>query len=286
MSLDDQHETSYGWRWETHTHGFSLNAPDHRLLYSCFFSCLKSELRSTSKHSLEFNLKLNSHGISVSRWGQDTSVMIILLRTRLFFTFCWGEASNLKHLLWRHRRHLLFCTHSFLSGLFSYTCAVVNEVLSSVVEDVGHAVNRNITGAQILHELLSAPWLRALLKVRAGSAGVNWNRRLSTVKTWHLSMFCLHRFMSVWWSFRDWHPAPFCLTPQGSHLRFKYTHTHSPVSTAVDNRKHTLHVSIIISAQNWFCHFEERSRNLSSKRILQCPVSWWAHTGAGIHLVI
>uniref|UniRef100_A0A7N6AMH7 Membrane protein, palmitoylated 4a (MAGUK p55 subfamily member 4) n=1 Tax=Anabas testudineus TaxID=64144 RepID=A0A7N6AMH7_ANATE len=54
------------------------------------------------------------------------------------------------------------------------------EVLSSVVEDVGHAVNRNITGAQILHELLSAPWLRALLKVRAGSAGVNWNRHLST----------------------------------------------------------------------------------------------------------
>ncbi|XP_026232745.1 MAGUK p55 subfamily member 4-like [Anabas testudineus] len=42
---------------------------------------------------------------------------------------------------------------------------VVNEVLSSVVEDVGHAVNRNITGAQILHELLSAPWLRALLKI-------------------------------------------------------------------------------------------------------------------------
>lgn len=43
--------------------------------------------------------------------------------------------------------------------------AGVSEVLSSVVEDVGEAVSRNISGAQLLHELLSAPWLRALLKV-------------------------------------------------------------------------------------------------------------------------
>ncbi|XP_055361257.1 MAGUK p55 subfamily member 4-like isoform X2 [Betta splendens] len=42
---------------------------------------------------------------------------------------------------------------------------VVNEVLSSVVQDVGQAVDRNVTGAQILQELLSAPWLRALLKI-------------------------------------------------------------------------------------------------------------------------
>ncbi|XP_040912712.1 MAGUK p55 subfamily member 4-like [Toxotes jaculatrix] len=41
----------------------------------------------------------------------------------------------------------------------------VSDVLSSVVEDVGQAVNRNVSGAQLLHELLSAPWLRALLKV-------------------------------------------------------------------------------------------------------------------------
>uniref|UniRef100_A0A3Q2E7H0 MAGUK p55 scaffold protein 4a n=1 Tax=Cyprinodon variegatus TaxID=28743 RepID=A0A3Q2E7H0_CYPVA len=34
-----------------------------------------------------------------------------------------------------------------------------------VVEDVGEAVSRNISGAQLLHELLSAPWLRALLKI-------------------------------------------------------------------------------------------------------------------------
>ncbi|KAM6934644.1 MAGUK p55 subfamily member 4-like [Xenentodon cancila] len=41
----------------------------------------------------------------------------------------------------------------------------VSEVLSGVVEDVGEAVSRNINGAQLLHELLRAPWLRALLKV-------------------------------------------------------------------------------------------------------------------------
>ncbi|XP_072252951.1 MAGUK p55 subfamily member 4-like [Leuresthes tenuis] len=40
----------------------------------------------------------------------------------------------------------------------------VSEVLSSVVEDVGEAVSRDIGGAQLLHDLLSAPWLRALLK--------------------------------------------------------------------------------------------------------------------------
>uniref|UniRef100_A0A3B3HC35 Membrane protein, palmitoylated 4a (MAGUK p55 subfamily member 4) n=1 Tax=Oryzias latipes TaxID=8090 RepID=A0A3B3HC35_ORYLA len=34
-----------------------------------------------------------------------------------------------------------------------------------VVEDIGEAVTRNINGAQILHELLSAPWLHALLKI-------------------------------------------------------------------------------------------------------------------------
>uniref|UniRef100_A0AAQ6A288 Membrane protein, palmitoylated 4a (MAGUK p55 subfamily member 4) n=1 Tax=Amphiprion ocellaris TaxID=80972 RepID=A0AAQ6A288_AMPOC len=38
-------------------------------------------------------------------------------------------------------------------------------VLSSVVDDVGQAVERNINGAQLLYELLSAPWLRALLKI-------------------------------------------------------------------------------------------------------------------------
>ncbi|XP_013855463.1 uncharacterized protein LOC106511261 [Austrofundulus limnaeus] len=41
----------------------------------------------------------------------------------------------------------------------------ISDVLSSVVEDVGDAVNRNISGAQILQELLSAPWLHTLLKI-------------------------------------------------------------------------------------------------------------------------
>ncbi|XP_044071775.1 MAGUK p55 subfamily member 4-like isoform X4 [Siniperca chuatsi] len=41
----------------------------------------------------------------------------------------------------------------------------LSEVLSSVMEDVGLAVRRNISGAQLLQELLSAPWLRALLKM-------------------------------------------------------------------------------------------------------------------------
>lgn len=45
-------------------------------------------------------------------------------------------------------------------------CADVSEVLSGVVEDVGRAVHRNVSGAQLLQELLNAPWLHALLKVR------------------------------------------------------------------------------------------------------------------------
>lgn len=45
-----------------------------------------------------------------------------------------------------------------------------------MMEDVGQAVDRNISGAQILHELLSAPWLRALLKVKPGSAGAERKR--------------------------------------------------------------------------------------------------------------
>uniref|UniRef100_A0A8D3E644 Membrane protein, palmitoylated 4a (MAGUK p55 subfamily member 4) n=1 Tax=Scophthalmus maximus TaxID=52904 RepID=A0A8D3E644_SCOMX len=41
----------------------------------------------------------------------------------------------------------------------------ISEVLSSVVDDVSHAVNRNVGGAQLLQELLGAPWLHALLQV-------------------------------------------------------------------------------------------------------------------------
>ncbi|XP_069388798.1 uncharacterized protein [Paralichthys olivaceus] len=41
----------------------------------------------------------------------------------------------------------------------------VSEVLSSVVDDVGEAISRNIGGAQLLHDLLTAPWLSSLLKM-------------------------------------------------------------------------------------------------------------------------
>ncbi|XP_028292000.1 MAGUK p55 subfamily member 4-like [Gouania willdenowi] len=41
----------------------------------------------------------------------------------------------------------------------------ISEVLSSVVEDVGKALNRDMSGAQVIQQLLSAPWLHALLKI-------------------------------------------------------------------------------------------------------------------------
>uniref|UniRef100_A0A8C5GIE7 MAGUK p55 subfamily member 4-like n=1 Tax=Gouania willdenowi TaxID=441366 RepID=A0A8C5GIE7_GOUWI len=43
--------------------------------------------------------------------------------------------------------------------------AGISEVLSSVVEDVGKALNRDMSGAQVIQQLLSAPWLHALLKI-------------------------------------------------------------------------------------------------------------------------
>ncbi|CAB1418506.1 unnamed protein product [Pleuronectes platessa] len=41
----------------------------------------------------------------------------------------------------------------------------VSEVLSSVVEDVGEAISRKFGGAQLLRDLLTAPWLSSLLKM-------------------------------------------------------------------------------------------------------------------------
>ncbi|XP_034429192.1 MAGUK p55 subfamily member 4-like isoform X2 [Hippoglossus hippoglossus] len=41
----------------------------------------------------------------------------------------------------------------------------VSEVLSSVVDDVGEAISRNVGGAQLLRDLLTAPWLSSLLKM-------------------------------------------------------------------------------------------------------------------------
>uniref|UniRef100_A0A3Q1FS06 MAGUK p55 scaffold protein 4a n=1 Tax=Acanthochromis polyacanthus TaxID=80966 RepID=A0A3Q1FS06_9TELE len=53
--------------------------------------------------------------------------------------------------------------------VFVSTCFLafsgVTDILSGVVDDVGQAVGRNIDGAQLLYELLSAPWLRSLLKI-------------------------------------------------------------------------------------------------------------------------
>ncbi|XP_075886527.1 MAGUK p55 subfamily member 4-like [Nelusetta ayraudi] len=51
------------------------------------------------------------------------------------------------------------------NGLCVCVCAGLSAVLCSVVQDVSQAVDRNISGAQLLHELLSAPWLHALLQV-------------------------------------------------------------------------------------------------------------------------
>ncbi|XP_054642200.1 MAGUK p55 subfamily member 4-like [Dunckerocampus dactyliophorus] len=41
----------------------------------------------------------------------------------------------------------------------------VSEALASMAEDVSSAVSRNVSGAHLLHELLSAPWLHALLQI-------------------------------------------------------------------------------------------------------------------------
>lgn len=120
--------------------------------------------------------------------------------------------------------------HSSLCFSFSYTCTVVNEVLSSVVEDVGQAVNRNISGAQILHELLRAPWLRALLKVRPGSTGVNWKR--CTTEMWRRVIFSCFLSPDLWVpdgvSETDTQtPSALCLSTLTWGL---YTHIHAALS--------------------------------------------------------
>uniref|UniRef100_A0A667WYJ5 MAGUK p55 scaffold protein 4 n=1 Tax=Myripristis murdjan TaxID=586833 RepID=A0A667WYJ5_9TELE len=43
--------------------------------------------------------------------------------------------------------------------------ATATELLSGVLEEVGRAASRNAGGAELLHELLNAPWLHALLQV-------------------------------------------------------------------------------------------------------------------------
>ena len=44
-------------------------------------------------------------------------------------------------------------------------------MLSSVVEEIRRAVTRDISGAQLLHTLLRAPWLYSLLKVTRLATG-------------------------------------------------------------------------------------------------------------------
>lgn len=57
-------------------------------------------------------------------------------------------------------------THQSRSFTQWDVCVDESEVLGSVVDDVGDAVSRNICGAQLLQELLTSPWLHALLKVK------------------------------------------------------------------------------------------------------------------------
>uniref|UniRef100_A0A3P9LKK2 Membrane protein, palmitoylated 4a (MAGUK p55 subfamily member 4) n=1 Tax=Oryzias latipes TaxID=8090 RepID=A0A3P9LKK2_ORYLA len=65
--------------------------------------------------------------------------------------------------------HRLACVHQTAPDPREHAEKTANQpgdlLEQIVVEDIGEAVTRNINGAQILHELLSAPWLHALLKI-------------------------------------------------------------------------------------------------------------------------
>uniref|UniRef100_A0A4W5MSD3 L27 domain-containing protein n=1 Tax=Hucho hucho TaxID=62062 RepID=A0A4W5MSD3_9TELE len=41
----------------------------------------------------------------------------------------------------------------------------LRQILSDVVEEVKHSINKEINGAELLYSLLNAPWLKSLLKV-------------------------------------------------------------------------------------------------------------------------
>lgn len=45
-------------------------------------------------------------------------------------------------------------------------CAGLRQVLADVVEEVRRSISPDIDGAEVLHSLLSAPWLQSLLRVR------------------------------------------------------------------------------------------------------------------------
>uniref|UniRef100_A0A4W5N1W7 MAGUK p55 scaffold protein 4 n=1 Tax=Hucho hucho TaxID=62062 RepID=A0A4W5N1W7_9TELE len=45
----------------------------------------------------------------------------------------------------------------------------LRQILSDVVEEVKHSINKEINGAELLNSLLNAPWLKSLLKVSLGA---------------------------------------------------------------------------------------------------------------------
>lgn len=169
--LDDWHETNYGrwWGWTKHA-CWIINLCEDIIVIVWSSSGLFSATLLFWQRS-RFFIKalimfLNSH---------------IFLRNVFFST--WKPRTLLVN-------HDLWCTFEpkLSFGMF---CAFtgVSEVLSSVVEDIGEAVTRNISGAQILHELLSAPWLHALLKV----SGL----KVPQKTCWSVSLHTDHMFMSV-----------------------------------------------------------------------------------------
>uniref|UniRef100_M4A5T4 MAGUK p55 scaffold protein 4 n=1 Tax=Xiphophorus maculatus TaxID=8083 RepID=M4A5T4_XIPMA len=116
----------------------------------------------------------------------------------------------------------LGATPSSKQACFCYVMlAGISEVLSSVVEDVSEAVNRNISGSQLLHELLSAPWLRALLKIYE----------------------CLMRFQRL-------SPSP--LLPCASGLLFEVRKAHRPSAEARElyNLLSSPHVQALLSSHD------------------------------------
>lgn len=46
-----------------------------------------------------------------------------------------------------------------------FRVAGLRKVLSDVIEEVRRSVSQDIDGAEILHGLLTSPWLQSLLKV-------------------------------------------------------------------------------------------------------------------------
>lgn len=103
----------------------------------------------------------------------------------------------------------------------------VSEVLSSVVKDVDQAVSSNINGAQLLHELLSAPWLHALLKVH-DSKVLQWNTNLPSVcKLTSIRCLCLQIYECLL-KFQRLTPSP--VLPYASGLSYEvciHIHEHA-----------------------------------------------------------